>query len=169
MTFRDFEIVPKHTIYTTPIYDNSVVLEAEYQCLQSPTMAQIYWKTYTQMFAALIFGILLAVGHHMFYSSLSGKPVDTNSYQVLGAHFALSKQEVKIAIGTLFAFLVKAALVLAVAIAYTQVVWKAVKRQETSLLTVDTLFSILGNVSSFFCVAVWWKYPLLLLLAITVW
>ena len=121
------------------------------------------------MFTALIFGILLAVGHHMFYSSLSGKPADTDSYRILGGQFALSKQEVKIAIGTLFAFLVKAALALAVAIAYTQVVWKAVKRQETSLLTVDTLFSILGNVSSFLSVSVWWKYPLLLLLAITVW
>ena len=132
-------------------------------------MAQIYWKTCTQMFAALVFGILLAVGHHLFYSSLSGKAAATDNYQVLGGQLAVSRQEVEIAIGTSIAFLVKAALALAVSIAYTQVVWKAVKRRETSLLTVDTLFSILGSFMSFLSVSVWWKYPLLLLLAITVW
>ena len=121
------------------------------------------------MFAALMFGILLAIGHHIFYNSLSGKPAATDNFQVLRGQLTVSKQKVAITIGTSFAFLIKAALTLAVSIAYTQIVWKTIKRQETSLLTINTLFSILGSLLSFLRVTVWWKYPLLLLLAITVW
>jgi hypothetical protein len=117
------------------------------------------------MLVAFICGILLAVGHHLFYSRLAGKPTTTGDYQLLN----VSKQQVYTAIGTAFAFLVKAALALALSMAYTQVVWKAVKRQETTLSTINTLFSILGNVSAFMSVSLWWKYPLLFLLAITVW
>lgn len=117
------------------------------------------------MFGGLAGGVLLALGHHLFYHSLQGKPVESN----VTLFHRFSKQETDTILGTLFAFLVKAFLALAVSTAYTQLVWKTVKKREMTLASLDTMFSILGNVLAFLKVSVWWKYPFLLLLALTVW
>ena len=118
------------------------------------------------MVAALISGVLLAAGHHFFYNNLAGKPVATGGFQL--GYVEVSKQQANIALGTTFAFLVRAFLALAVSTAYAQVVWAAVKGRETRLSAIDSMFSILRDVSSFFSGSVW-RHPLLILLALTVW
>jgi hypothetical protein len=129
-------------------------------------MAQIHWKTYLLMLAAFIAGVLLAAGHHLFYNHLAGKPVAAGDYQL--GQVEVSKQQVNIALGTTFAFLVKAALASAATIAYAQVVWAAIQGRETRLSAIDSMFSILRDISSFFSGPVW-RHPLLVLLALTVW
>jgi len=115
------------------------------------------------MILTLIGGIALAIGHHLFYNSLAGKPVEGN-YSIQDGKWGVSKQQINSGIGTAFAFLIKAFLAVAVSTAYLQVVWRAVKRQETPLATIDTLFSAPGSVMAFLGVSVWFKYPILLFL-----
>lgn len=121
------------------------------------------------MVLSLFTGILLAIGHHLFYSSLDGTQVHSGVYRIAGTN--VSPQQYNIAVGTTFAFLVKASLTLAVSIAYTQAFWRAAKASEKGrqLSTLDTLYSALDNALAFFQVHIWIKFPLLLLIAIIVW
>ncbi|RFU27250.1 hypothetical protein B7463_g9088, partial [Scytalidium lignicola] len=113
---------------------------------------------------ALIAGILLAMGHHLFYQNLEGRIVGTGNV-IAG----VSKQQLNFALGTMFAFLVNSLLVLAVYTSYIQVAWKAIKKEETLLSTIDTIFSVTNNVYALAKVSIWGKRPLLLLLAATLW
>ncbi|KAI9699475.1 MAG: hypothetical protein M1836_003086 [Candelina mexicana] len=83
-------------------------------------------------------------------------------------------QQFNTAIGTAFAFLVKAAFVLAVSTAYYQVFWKRAKQDSKidkppSLARLDTTFSATTSIISLFNIFVWFRYPLLFLMAATVW
>lgn len=78
----------------------------------------IHWVTPTNISATLLAGIAFALGHHFFYARLSGQNAPTGSYEFAGSR--PSKQQVNIAVGTAFAFLVKSILAIAVGISYTQ-------------------------------------------------
>ncbi|KAK3675115.1 hypothetical protein LTR78_005049 [Recurvomyces mirabilis] len=121
------------------------------------------------MLLALTCGALLATGHHLFYLSLAGEVAPTGSYNLAGA--TVSKQQFNTAAGTAFAFLVKAMLALAVTVAYTQTFWRAlqVSHKGLKLPSIDTMHGVLANAADLFKVHVWWKRPLLLLLAIIAW
>lgn len=125
----------------------------------------LYWKAYTTMVSSLFCGMLLALGHHLFYNSLNGKPVGTPQHIIR----MVTRQQLNLTLGTLFAFLVKACLAVAVTTAYTQIFWRAVKKRSTILTTIDTIYYGPTNVWSLLSFSVWLKYPLLLLLVLTVW
>jgi hypothetical protein len=125
----------------------------------------IHWRACTTMVTSLIFGILLAFGHHVFYNSLSGKPVGVSETVMIG----VTQQQLNLTLGTLFAFLVKVFLVVAITTAYTQIVWKDIKKQATRLSTIDTIFDVISNFWSLLSFSVWRKYRLLFLLALTTW
>jgi hypothetical protein len=105
------------------------------------------------------------LGHHLFYNSLNGKPVGTPQHIIR----MVTRQQLNLTLGTLFAFLVKACLAVAVTTAYTQIFWRAVKKRSTILTTIDTIYYGPTNVWSLLSFSVWLKYPLLLLLVLTVW
>lgn len=125
------------------------------------------------MLGALITGVLLAAGHHLFYESLHGTPAPTltASYRILGAK--ISRQETNTAVGTAFAFLVKASLAFAISIAFVQVFWRTARRPDTkngpTLASLDLIYSALDNIFVFIYVSTWWKYPVLLLIALAAW
>jgi hypothetical protein len=123
----------------------------------------IHWKAYTTMLVSLLLGMLLSLWHHLFYHSLDGKPVSNHPIH------GVTGQQLNLAIGTLFAFLVKASLAVAVTTAYTQVLWRAIKQQPMQLTTIDTIFDAATNFWGFFRFGIWGKYLLLLLLALTIW
>ncbi|KAE9368893.1 hypothetical protein N431DRAFT_382690 [Stipitochalara longipes BDJ] len=125
----------------------------------------LYWKAYTTMVSSLFCGMLLALGHHLFYISLNGKPVGAPQHIIRG----VTRQQLNLTLGTLFAFLVKACLAVAITTAYTQIFWRAVKKRSTRLTTIDTIYYGPTNLWSLLSFSVWRKYPLLLLLALTVW
>lgn len=116
------------------------------------------------MLTAWASGVLLAVGHHLFYNSLDGTSV-SNGYFLHG----LSKQQLTFALGTMFAFLANSLLALALSTSYLQVVWKAIKERETPLPIIDTFFSGTITIYSLWRLDVWWKHPLLFLLAFAFW
>lgn len=125
----------------------------------------LHWRAYTTMVASLLFGILLALGHHLFYSHLNGKPVGAPEHVIKG----VTRQQLNLTLGTLFAFLVSSFLGVAVTTSYTQIVWRAIKKRTTTLATIDTIFHVVTNFWSLAFFSVWWKYPRLLLLALTIW
>ncbi|TIA32899.1 hypothetical protein D6C78_07919 [Aureobasidium pullulans] len=129
----------------------------------------IHWTTPTMMVSGLLAGCLLCLGHHLFYAALTGSAAPTGEYDIAGTN--ISKQKFNTAVGTAFAFLIKATLALVVSIAYMQAFWRSAKRSEKGqrLSTLDTTFSVLGNVLNLTKLHVWVKFPLLLLMAVIAW
>ena len=114
-------------------------------------------------------GLLFMVGHHLFYRSVQNTPVSDGD--VFG--FKISQQQANIAIGTAFAFLAKASLVVAVSIAFVQLFWHAViaRGNDTAptLDRIDALHSVLDNAFEMFNIKTWISHPLLMLVAGLAW
>lgn len=127
----------------------------------------ISWTTPASMLASLLAGVVFALAHHILYSRLAGTTASASNFNVAG--YQVSQQQINTASGTALAFLTKVCLVLAISIAYTQAFWRAIGRSRTQVSTLDTISSVLNNVWAFLRVQVWWKYPLLLLLALSAW
>jgi hypothetical protein len=123
------------------------------------------------MLGALLTGAILAVGHHLFYQSLDGTAASVETYSVLGAN--ISKQELNIAVGTALAFLVKASLVFSISISSIQLFWREAKfsrpTRPMTLARLDYLYAALENIVTLCNVSLWWKFPLLLLIALVAW
>ncbi|KAI1388161.1 uncharacterized protein F4822DRAFT_236310 [Hypoxylon trugodes] len=131
-----------------------------------------YWWTPLIMGLSLLSGVLFSIGHHLFYKSLENKPTSTGDYDILGSHY--QGQQFNIAVGTAFAFLARAAFILAVSTAYCQLFWQRIKGQSKTgnpptLERVDIVYSGINNIISLFTVPVWYRYPVLFLMAISVW
>lgn len=117
----------------------------------------MHWKASTLLLSAFAAGVAVAVGHHFFYQSLHGYPVDNTS---------LFTQEFNHAIGVTFAFLVKALLVFSIGVAYVQLLWATLRRKPIKLSTIDSLFGLRTNFTGFFKVRLWWKHlPLMALVS----
>lgn len=128
---------------------------------------KVHWRAPAMMAGSLLAAIAFAVGHHLFYSNLAGQVVPIGNYTIAG--FTVSVQQANIASGTALAFLVKACLVLAIGTAYTQVFWQSVSGRSTTVSMLDRLAAALQNFLLLLHWMVWWKYPLLLLVALIAW
>lgn len=131
--------------------------------------SDIDWFAPTAILVSLALGVLFAIGHHLFCSSLDGNPASGNDYSIAGSN--VSQQQLNVAVGTAFTFLVRASLASAVSIAYVQLLWRALKRssRQATLDALDTVFAAPTSVFRLFKVKVWWHYPLLFLLAAIIW
>ena len=132
----------------------------------------IHWLAPCIMLGSLLFGLLRAVGHHLFYNSLQSKMASTGTYNVLNSNY--SGQQLNTAVGTAFAFLVKAAFTLSVSTSNYQAFWKAARREHEAgqLLTLgrlDTAFSATGNLLALLYIPLWCRCPLNFLLVAIVW
>ncbi|KAL8834326.1 MAG: hypothetical protein Q9176_007554 [Flavoplaca citrina] len=135
-------------------------------------MPQIHWSAPSLMVAFLLVGILLALGHHLFYASLDRQRAATTveNYGFLGMQ--LSIQQVNTAVGTAFAFLVKASLMLSVSIAYFQIFMWSVgnyAKRGTQLVHLDVMTSALHDLVSLVSFKTWYRRPWLWLLAVVSW
>ena len=119
------------------------------------------------MFAALACAGALAIGHHFFYKSLEGNPVSNGS--VFGS--PISKQQANISIGLAFAFVIKASLVFAMSISFSQLFWREATdiSSRPTLARLDAMHSAFDNVISLFKVKHLWRYPLIPLVGLTAW
>ena len=129
-----------------------------------------HWQAPATILIALICGVLFAVGHHLFYQSLAGNSAPSDEYNILGS--SISKQQLNIAGGTAFALLVKTSLGVALTTIFIQLFWQAFTKrtsQEATLESLDTVFDGLNNIYCLFKANVWWRYPLLFLLALVAW
>ena len=131
---------------------------------------KIHWLAPTTIVLSLLVGTAFAVGHHLFYWNLDGDTAQNDNVYVLGT--SVSRQQLNIAGGTAFAFIVKAALTTAVSIAYVQLLWRNLTRsssQAATLCTFNNLFAVFNNGFLLGKVWIWWRYPLLFCLAATAW
>ena len=135
-------------------------------------MPHIYWTAPTLMIASLVVGILFALGHHLFYASLDRKHASTSleGYDVLGTQ--VSVQQFNTAVGTAFAFLVRACLMLSISTAYFQIfVWSVGKHGTggTKLAHLDVMTSALQDLVSLTSFRTWWRRPWLWVMAVIAW
>jgi hypothetical protein len=130
---------------------------------------RIYWQTPTVMGSAFAGGVLLVLGHHFFYYSLSGSIAPSESYHVLSE--TVSRQQVNLAVGTSLAFMSKSLFSLAVTASYTQVFWRALRKAQykARLTEIDIVFSVTQDILGLFRCSVWQRYSLLLTLAMVFW
>lgn len=128
------------------------------------------WLTHLTILTCLLLGIVFACSHHAFYAHLAGTPASDHEYRVV-ANWSVSNQQLNIAIGTAFAFLVKSALGAAISIAYAQLFWRQVKRisHAVPLASVDNAFSALASPIGLVKIWTWKEWPLLFGVAALIW
>ncbi|KAL8685418.1 MAG: hypothetical protein Q9218_007774 [Villophora microphyllina] len=129
-------------------------------------MRHIHWTAPTLIIASFICGTLFALGHHLFYASLDHKHASTSSdlYSVLGMH--ISDQQFNTAVGTAFAFMVRACLMLSISLAYFQIFIWTVKNhgtKGTKLGDLDVMADVLHDFLSLASLRTWRRRPWLLL------
>ncbi|KAF2094276.1 hypothetical protein NA57DRAFT_60907 [Rhizodiscina lignyota] len=90
----------------------------------------IYWRSPALMGSGWAAGVIFSIGHHLFYSHFNGLIVGSTN-----------EEQWNIRIGSLFALVVKTMLTSSVWFAYTQWLWRTLKRRAISLRGLDAAFS----------------------------
>lgn len=93
------------------------------------------WNPSSNMYLFFAFGLACAIGHHVYYSRLDGKPA-ADQLQMLRYGMALS-------------FAAKAGLSAAVLVAFHQRIWMTVRTRLLSVAAVDALFSATEDLAAF--------------------
>jgi hypothetical protein len=129
----------------------------------------LHWTAPTTMVVCLVFGTLMALGHHLFYRSLVGQPASTIAADMLG--FSISNQQVNLAIGSIFALLSKTGCLVAISVAFSQGFWHAAlhNRKRLTLSHLDSMFYAFDSILTFTQVGLWVKHPVLFLMLIIAW
>ncbi|KAJ7155476.1 hypothetical protein C8R43DRAFT_1000041 [Mycena crocata] len=132
-----------------------------------PPSRKKLWAPIVTIVGSFVVGIVFAVAHHAYYSSLSGKPVDTTT-----ALKGLKVYDQKWAnhVGTALAFLTKFFFTMCVGAAYVETLWKTARRPlGLSVAGLDASFAILNNPLNFFSSDLLFSAQFLLLLAAISW
>ncbi|KAK4215332.1 hypothetical protein QBC37DRAFT_398757 [Rhypophila decipiens] len=87
------------------------------------------------MYEMLLIGIILAVGHHVFYSRLDGKPADDQLQMMRYGNF--------------LSYAAKSFLATSIIFAYKQQIWATVRRKNLELGTIDSLFAAVDDLRAF--------------------
>lgn len=104
------------------------------------------------------FGLLLAVGHHMFYLRLNHTLAGTQGRQQFAHAFG---NMLAISVATLFAFTCRAA--------YKQYFWTVVRRKSLTIRALDSLYSLTSDMLGLLNLEVWGQAPLAAMLALACW
>lgn len=95
----------------------------------------IHWVTPAMIAALFVAGVIAAVGHHLFYAHLDGKPA--------------ADQLKMIRYGTALAFFVKSTLVGTVIMCYRQRIWHTFRTRPLTINAIDGLFSATEDPTQF--------------------
>jgi hypothetical protein len=125
----------------------------------APSSRHLHWKVPATIIGSFAASIALAIGHHFLYHNLDGKRVDRVAYD----------QQINLAIGTAFSFLVRSALVTAIGTSYWQLFWITLHRKTLMLSTVDSLAGLLGAPQEFLNLNAIRASPTLVSLALLSW
>jgi hypothetical protein len=120
---------------------------------------KVSWRAPITILLALLTGLGFALAHHFMGVSLNNKPVD----RVVVSQAWISR------FSTALAFLVKLALATSVGAAYTQHQWQRLRQQDFRTSDIDALTSVLANAFSFLSSTVWFKQPVLAVMALVSW
>jgi hypothetical protein len=114
-----------------------------------------YWTPLWTMYIFFFFGILGAMGHHIFYNSLAGREA-SNQLQMLRY-------------GTALAYFTKACLVGSIIIAYRQRLWLTVRSKTLYVSTIDGLFEVVEDLSALLNSELWTSATIPGLMALFIW
>ncbi|OCL13600.1 hypothetical protein AOQ84DRAFT_263660, partial [Glonium stellatum] len=95
----------------------------------------IHWETPAVIIVLFVAGLMGAIGHHLFYTHLDGKPAED--------------QLQKIRYGTALAFFTKSTLVGSVVMSYRQRIWHTFRKKAMTISAIDGLFSATENLAEF--------------------
>ncbi|KAF7874062.1 hypothetical protein EAF04_002734 [Stromatinia cepivora] len=104
---------------------------------------KIDWQQPTFMCSMLLSGLLLAIGHHVYYNSLNGTPAGDATRQAWSIRF-----------GTVFAFLVVACFKAITVSALGQYLWTVVRAKILTISDLDKLYALTSNPISMFSFSV---------------
>ncbi|KAJ4031899.1 hypothetical protein NW761_012955 [Fusarium oxysporum] len=110
------------------------------------------------MTGSLFLGLLLAIGHHLYYHYLDGRIIKSQN-----------QQEWFLRVGTGIAFLARALLSAAVGFAYTQILWRTLRSKSVTIEGVNSLFGVLHDAWDFTTWELWTAAPALAVVAIIAW
>lgn len=132
----------------------------------------IHWQAPCLIVGFLVLGVIFSVGHHLFYRALDGNMVTDKDFSLFGSHH--SRQQLNLAVGTAFSFIVRACFALSVSTAYYQIFWKMIVHathdsKSATLGRIDTAFTATSNVFALFHIPLWFRQPLLFFAASTAW
>ncbi|KAF3062506.1 hypothetical protein CFAM422_010673 [Trichoderma lentiforme] len=129
------------------------------------------WTTHRAMgtmVVMLLFGAAFSIGHHFFYQSLSGKPPPSSVYfSRLGG--GLTGQQVNLAVGSVFAFIVNSAFGAVISTAADQALWATVRTKTLKLGTIDNLATVTTGIWSIFDFRLWRESPIRMILVTILW
>jgi hypothetical protein len=131
---------------------------------QNPVQWRISIGTPLSMLALFISGVLVSIGHHLFYSRLHGARV-----QSLGDGSIYITQIWILRYGTAFAFLAKALLASAVVIAYKQHMWRHLRKRANTITTIDALFAATDDVLALLNPSLFLKARIPAVMALVIW
>ncbi|KAL7621784.1 hypothetical protein AAE478_007283 [Parahypoxylon ruwenzoriense] len=114
-----------------------------------------FWRPAWFMYLSFFFGVLCAIGHHIFYKTLDGRPADD--------------QLAMLRYGTVLAFVAKASLVAAVITAFKQRIWTTVRSKFLSVAAVDSLFAATEDLSALVNIEIYKRAKVAMLLAAFIW
>ncbi|KAJ0118700.1 hypothetical protein J7T55_012954 [Diaporthe amygdali] len=92
-----------------------------------PRTCRPMWHSSLGMYVCFIFGLLCAVGHHIFYASLDGEPAES--------------QTEMLRYGTFLAYAAKAGFSAAAISAFKQRIWVTVRSRFMSISALDSMFA----------------------------
>ncbi|SCO80616.1 uncharacterized protein FRV6_04829 [Fusarium oxysporum] len=118
----------------------------------------IHKLTPVLMTGSLFLGLLLAIGHHLYYHYLDGRIIKSQN-----------QQEWFLRVGTGIAFLARALLSAAVGFAYTQILWRTLRSKSVTIEGVNSLFGVLHDAWDFTTWELWTAAPALAVVAIIAW
>ncbi|EXJ86860.1 hypothetical protein A1O3_03814 [Capronia epimyces CBS 606.96] len=119
----------------------------------------MHWRAPTTMLATFATGAAFAVGHHFFYQSLHGTPVEMTNFD----------QQINFGIGTSFTFLVRSFLTMAVGTAFVQVLWRELLSEQIAVSRIDSMTQLLTSIFDLLNMKTLWQHPVLAYLAIISW
>ncbi|KAF1985404.1 hypothetical protein K402DRAFT_108445 [Aulographum hederae CBS 113979] len=117
-----------------------------------------HWRVPFTMAFGLLLGVVLPLLHHFLFSRCHMHPVITRM-----------QQQIVSGTGITLAFMTKAALALATSTSYTQTFWCHVRRKPQRIEKIDSMFSALNSAFCLLDIPLWFRAPLLALLAILAW
>ncbi|KAH7076758.1 hypothetical protein BKA63DRAFT_565135 [Paraphoma chrysanthemicola] len=101
-----------------------------------PVQWHVSPRALLSMLGLLVSGIIISIGHHLFYSHLNGRAVR----EIDGGSPYVTQTWI-IRYGTAFSFLAKALLASAVVVAYKQNIWINLRSKSNTVSTIDAMFA----------------------------
>lgn len=116
------------------------------------------WKAPFLMSLFLVAGIAFALGHNYYYESLNNDAAPS-----------ADQQQWSFRIGTGLATLTETALVAAVGIAFTQYLWVVLRERHLPLRSIDGVFSVTSDPTSFLDRNIIFRTKILPIIALACW